>query len=104
MVTRSQLSYADPQESSFGWSLVSDSTGPFERVQRRELEATLDECLAELPDHFREVILLRSYAGMDWAEIAMELGKPTKQAAEQLFQRARGKLIEKLNTRIPDDE
>lgn len=81
----------------------ADSTGILERLSRQELEKLVDECLAELPDDAREVILLRDFAGGSWAWIAETLGRPTPDAARQLHARSVAALGAMLQRRAGGD-
>jgi len=63
-------------------------TTPSEGAFHSELHELLDACLAELPESWREAILLRDYCGASWEHVASELGSPTLHAAQQLHQRA----------------
>ncbi len=49
---------------------------PDAALEQREAEARLTECLAELSDGEREVILLRHFSGLSFNEIAAILGVP----------------------------
>lgn len=71
-------------------------------VSRRELEALLDQCVAELSEDHREVILLREYAGHDWRTIAELTGRPTSEACQELHRRARRELHQRWQDRYQD--
>ena len=88
------------QESSLGWDVVAESTYIPEKVSRAELEKIVDECLEALTDHYREVILLRDYAGADWDFIAKELDRSSVGAAQQLHRRARVELAAQVQKRM----
>lgn len=53
------------------------------------------DALAELPDEFREVIVLREYAGMSYQEISEHQGIPV-QTVKSRINRARSKLLDAL--------
>lgn len=74
---------------------------PSSRIAGREREEVVDRCLAELPEHYREVILLKAYADASWEYVARSCGRPTAHAAEQLYQRAMQRLREVLHHRHP---
>jgi RNA polymerase sigma-70 factor (ECF subfamily) len=76
-------------DSGFDRELARESTSPGSRVARRELEDIVDECLAQLPEKQREVILLRDYTGGSWEFVAESLGSPSGDAARQFYRRAR---------------
>jgi len=69
---------------------------------RRELERVVDQAVSELPDDWREVLVLRTYVGGSWEEVAAALGKPSAEAARLLHRRARLKLARMLRERLPD--
>jgi len=55
----------------------------------------LGDALAEMPAHLRQVVLLREWQGLSYAEIASELGV-SQSAVETLVFRARRDLAERL--------
>ncbi len=55
---------------------VEESPGPEALASRRELQRLVWAALQELPDHYREVIVLRDYHGLAYAEIARVLRLP----------------------------
>lgn len=73
---------------------------PSEDASRRELRAAYDACVAELPEAWREVVLLRDYALLDWPEIGEQLGRPGARAAQELYRRAQLRLGETLRRRL----
>lgn len=80
--------------------LEAPTTGVPERVARAELEEMVDECLARLAAHHREVILLHDFAQADWEYIARETGRPSVNAAQQLYRRAKARLGAELLRRM----
>lgn len=91
-----------PEGSDSRWDPVAQSTSISKKVALTEMEEILDECVAKLPSTYREVILMRRYAGANWAFMAQEFGRPTPEAAEQLYRRARMKLTRLVRKRIGD--
>ena len=73
-----------------------------ELSERRELERVVDQAVAELPEESREVLVLRTYAGGSWEEVAQQMGKPSSEAARLMHRRARIKLARILQERLPD--
>lgn len=88
------------EDSTLDVQLVSESTSPGSRVERAEMSGIVDECLAQLEEDQREVILLRDYAGGSWKFVAERLQRPSPDAAMQLYRRARIELAEKVQLRI----
>ena len=88
--------------SATGRQFAADTTGVSERASRAEMVEIVDACLAELPDEHREVIVLREYAGGDWEWIAPQVRSSSVHAAQQLYQRARQALRERVRLRVRD--
>lgn len=55
-------------------NLPDSSGGPDEHLRRRELVAALNQAIAALPNHFREVFLLRDVEGLSTEDTAKVLG------------------------------
>ena len=85
---RRSLEREQPLPSEAGGEPIDPHTDPGARAARGELAEILDQAIAELPEHYREVILLRDYCGSDWETIAPRVGSPSVHAAQQLHQRA----------------
>ena len=81
-------------------SLPTDSVGPLERVEADEAARVLDDCICELSERHREVILARDYAGGSWTFVTEEVGAPSVDAAKQLHRRARAQLTEIVKRRL----
>lgn len=73
---------------------------PLEKLSRAELRDILDECVEELPEDYREVILLRNFAGCSWDVITEEMGRVTARATAMLHARARVALLKIARQRI----
>jgi RNA polymerase sigma-70 factor (ECF subfamily) len=74
--------------------------GPRSEAEHAELAEILDASLAELPEDYREAILLRDYCGADWESIAERLERGSVHAAQQLHQRAWIKLRRQAGPRL----
>lgn len=68
--------------------IPAQHTGPEGRAARHEHEAAVDDCLDKLPEEHRNCIVLRDYEGLEWRDVAKELGKNTDSAARELHRRA----------------
>ena len=69
---------------------------PDESVERREQSAILEDALGDLPDLYRELILLRDYAGYSWDQVAELTERPSAAAARMMHAQARielGKIV-----------
>jgi RNA polymerase sigma-70 factor, ECF subfamily len=73
---------------------------PSEAATQRELREVYDACVAELPDPFREVVLLKDYSLLDWPEVREQLGRPSVHATQELYRRAQLRLGELLRRRM----
>lgn len=71
-----------------GIDLVATGTSP--NSDPRDLEAfhRVEECLSRLPSEFRELILLRDYAGASWETLAEETGLPSPAEARMRHAKA----------------
>lgn len=65
---------------------------PEEEASRRELARLVDEAVAQLPEDYREVIMLRTYYGGSWDYVAEQMNRTNGDAARQLHRRARIRL------------
>jgi RNA polymerase sigma-70 factor (ECF subfamily) len=72
---------------------------PSECASNAENQAAVEACLEELPEHYRRVIVLRDYDGLEWLEIARILQKNTDSAVRELYRRARLELAHRLGKR-----
>lgn len=86
---------------SFRFEPVDDGTQALEALSRREIVGIVNECIGELSEDHREVILLRNVAGCSWELVAEKLGRETAQAACMLHARARVALLKRLVGRVP---
>lgn len=87
-------------EGTLGGLPPAPGPTPSEDAGRRELRAAYDECVAGLPETWREVVLLRDYALLDWPEIGEQLGRPGVRATQELYRRAQLRLGETLRRRL----
>lgn len=78
---------------------IGGGPGPEEEAALAEQQAALEESLAELPDLYRELILLRDYAGHSWQEIAEATGRPSPDAARMMHAQARVELAKRVQQR-----
>ena len=75
---------------------------PSRLASDEEIKAIYDECVEQLPDDQREVLLLRDYAGLDWPAIAKELGRPNITATQKHYYRSQLRLASLLRQRLSD--
>lgn len=55
--------------------LTGGESSPSQRAARRELSVLLADALERLPDHYREVLILRHLEGISFPEIARRMGR-----------------------------
>jgi RNA polymerase sigma-70 factor, ECF subfamily len=70
---------ADSQELSFDDMLntvTSDSTMPYEELQRNETASRVGRIVAELPDNLREILILAYFQKFSYKQMAEILGIP----------------------------
>jgi RNA polymerase sigma-70 factor (ECF subfamily) len=79
--------------------LPASGSPPSEMASASEERAAIHACLAELPEHYRRVIGLRDYDGLEWIEIARVMQKNSDSAVRELHRRARLELAQRLALR-----
>ncbi len=62
--------------------------GPATQAGEGEQLAALEQCKADLPAHYLEVIRLREFEKLEWRAIAERMGKNTESACRELHKRA----------------
>ena len=68
---------------------------PADSLQNKAVRENVAACISELPDKYRDVVLLRIYADMPFSQIAAALDI-TENSAKVIFFRAKKKLSEDL--------
>ena len=71
--------------------MLSPCSTPSQRASQRELAVVLADKLAELPDHYRQAMILHHINGLTIAEVAGQMGR-SPQATNSLLARALVKL------------
>ncbi|HEX3999949.1 MAG TPA: sigma-70 family RNA polymerase sigma factor [Pirellulales bacterium] len=71
--------------------LIANGSTPSEQAMGHEAQRRLDAALQQLPEHYRQVIVLRRIEGRPFAEVAARMGR-TVQGAEKLLARALARL------------
>jgi RNA polymerase sigma-70 factor (ECF subfamily) len=70
---------ADSQELSFDDmlnSVTSDSTMPYEELQKSETASRVGQIIADMPDNLREILLLAYFQRFSYKQMAEILGIP----------------------------
>jgi len=74
---RRELPWPEQSSVALGFSLIARNTGPSEAVVRSELRERMNQALAVLKDAYREVLWMRHYEQLSFAEIGQVLGTAT---------------------------
>lgn len=67
--------------------LAGSLTSPSQQAVRREQSVLLADALARLPDHYRDVLILRHLEGLTFPEVATRMGR-TQDSVEKVWLRA----------------
>jgi RNA polymerase sigma-70 factor (ECF subfamily) len=74
-----------------GHVLVAPGSSPSQQAARREQAVLLADALAELPDDYREVLVLRHLEGLTFPEVARRMGR-SLDSVEKLWMRGLARL------------
>ena len=77
----------------------SNLPGAATQLVNDEQRDMVADCVASLPDRYREVIAMRDYVGAEWEEVAKETGHSSANAARMTHNRARMALGKMLRQR-----
>jgi len=86
-----------PVQAELADNVVAGDASPLEETIGQEALGRYEAALAELRDVEREAIIARIELGQTYDEIALALGKPTRDAARAAVQRALVRLAAKMN-------
>lgn len=75
--------------------LVAPQSSPSQQAVRREQAVLLADALGQLPDDYREVIVLRHLEGLTFPEVARRMGR-SLDSVEKIWMRALGRLRQLL--------
>jgi RNA polymerase sigma-70 factor, ECF subfamily len=78
-------------------ALVAGVSSPSQQASKREQAVILADALADLPEDYREVVLLRNLQGLSFPDVAQRMGR-TVDSVEKLWLRALIRLRQKLGT------
>ena len=73
----------------------NEENDPEENAQKHETTETIRKAIMNMPDKYRDVVLLRLYAELPFSQIAESM-KITENSAKVLFHRAKKLLMEEL--------
>ncbi|MFO1041698.1 MAG: sigma-70 family RNA polymerase sigma factor [Planctomycetaceae bacterium] len=86
-------------DSTPGWDLPSPDQSPSQLAIHNESELRLAEAIDQLPEDYREVIILRNLQRLPFDAVAEQMGR-TRPAAQMLWARALEKLKSLLDNRV----
>jgi RNA polymerase sigma-70 factor (ECF subfamily) len=88
---------ADLDQSSrvLDQGLLAKQSSPSQRAARREQAVVLADALGQLPEDYREVVILRQLQGMTFPEVARRMGR-TVDSVKKLWARALAQLRDSL--------
>jgi RNA polymerase sigma-70 factor (ECF subfamily) len=69
---------------NLGVDPAATGLSPLEALSRAEQSRVVEDCIADLSETYRELIILRDYAGASWETIAEETGRPSAAAARMM--------------------
>ena len=71
-----------------GLQVPDNRRGPGTSVEEKEQERIIEECISELPEDYRELIVLKDYLDYGWEEVAREHSRPSADAARMMHAKA----------------
>jgi RNA polymerase sigma-70 factor (ECF subfamily) len=86
-----------------GSDIPCAGSSPEVRCEQLETSELVSRAIAELPDHLREVLVLRHYENMKFEQISRLLGIPAS-TLKSRFAAALSRLRERLQILAPDNE
>jgi RNA polymerase sigma-70 factor (ECF subfamily) len=81
----------DRSSAALDRALVAGQSSPSEQAVHREQAVLVADALDQLPEHYREVLVLRHLEGLSFAEVAKKMGRSLG-AVEKLWMRALARL------------
>jgi RNA polymerase sigma-70 factor (ECF subfamily) len=80
--------------------LLAQGDSPSEQAVRHESALQLADALAQLPDDYRQTIMLRNFEGLPFAEIATQMGRSVD-SVQKLWVRALSQLRQVMLSETP---
>lgn len=77
-------------------SITDQRRSPFEQTLDQQTREAYEAALQSLEEHQRNAVILRLEFGMSFAEVAIELGSPSADAARMVVSRALTKMAEAM--------
>jgi len=95
---------SDADECDIAHIAASTRNDPLAGAAAREEARLIEECVAGLPENYRELVVMRNYLDYSWKEIAEETGRPSEDAARMMYAKALSKLSRAVNRRRADPD
>jgi RNA polymerase sigma-70 factor (ECF subfamily) len=92
---KKEVSLESHEEHQPAIARADEAMQPSETLEKRELHRSIDRAIASLPEQQRMAVILRTFEGMDYEEIALALDTSVSSVKSLLF-RARATLREAL--------
>jgi RNA polymerase sigma-70 factor, ECF subfamily len=92
---KKEVSLESREEANPATTTADDGLSPIEGLEKRELHRSIDHAIASLPEQQRMAVVLRTFEGLDYEEIAATL-ETTVSSVKSLLFRARNTLREML--------
>lgn len=77
----------DHSSVNLGSQLIAPQSSPSSQASRREQAVLLADAMEELPEDYREVIILRQLEGLTFPQVALRMGR-TEDSVKNLWARA----------------
>ena len=88
---RALIDELDQSSRSLNESLVASESSPSQQAVRREQAVLLADALQDLPEDYREVIILRQLEGLSFPDVARRMGR-TEDSVKNVWLRALARL------------
>lgn len=92
---KKEVSLESHEEHQPAIARADEAMQPSESLEKRELHRSIDRAIASLPEQQRMAVILRTFEGLDYEEIALALDTSVSSVKSLLF-RARATLREAL--------
>lgn len=92
-----------PESSAPLFDPKVDTLVPLDKIIRSEKQVVVKECIAALPERYRELILLRNYEGLSFPVIAKLTGRGSEGAARMLHAKAMIELTKLVHSRLREE-
>jgi RNA polymerase sigma-70 factor (ECF subfamily) len=81
------LKFGD-ESGPIGVDPAASELPPLQKLSEQEQLLALESAIAELPEQYRELIILRDYTGASWEDVAEQTGRPSAAAARMMHAKA----------------